>query len=61
MRITIQPTHEPESIDTTNPTVTLEIPFDHLTMQQILEQLVVPALKAMGFHKDTIDKYIYLD
>lgn len=61
MKITIQPTQKPESIETTHPLVTVEIPFDHLTMHQMLEDLIIPALKGMGFHQNTIDKYIDLD
>jgi len=61
MRITLKPTQHPESVEATHPTITIEIPFDHLTMHQMLEQLVVPALKGVGFCDETIDKYIDLD
>jgi hypothetical protein len=43
--------------DTTYGNVRLEIPHDELTLQQILETLVVPALLAVGYNPHSIEEY----
>ena len=53
MKITLQPTAPPGPHR--NPTVTLETEHDQHTISEVFERLVVPALLAWGFSKETID------
>lgn len=59
MRIELIPT-DLDMLTTAYPRakVTIEYPFDDLTMNQMLTELIKPALLASGFHIDTINKYI---
>jgi hypothetical protein len=49
MRITIEPTKQGIGRKFPNPKVTLELPDDHMGLGQVIEELVVPALKAFGY------------
>lgn len=58
MKITIRPTDKQlGSVLCTHPTVTVEIPHDDLTMEEMIENLIIPALLGMGFQAETIDAY----
>jgi len=58
MKITIKPTDKQlGSPFCTHPTVTVEIPQDDLTMEQVIENLIIPALLGMGFQQETIETY----
>ena len=61
MRITIQPTELDIITNYPHPTVSVEIPGDDLSMDQMISDLIIPALLASGFHIDTIKKYIQPD
>jgi hypothetical protein len=43
--------------DTAYANVRLEIPHDELTLQQMLETLIVPALLAVGYNPHSIEEY----
>jgi hypothetical protein len=58
MKITIKPTDKQIfSPLCTHPTVTVKIPQDDLTMEQVIENLIIPALLGMGFQQETIETY----
>jgi hypothetical protein len=38
--------------------ITIEVCRDHLTMPEMTEDLIVPALLGMGFQQETIDDHI---
>ena len=67
MKITIEPTnkYQPQpyskssSIDTTFPVVTVEIPEDHMTISEVFDCIIIPALQAYGFHSSAIDNYLF--
>jgi hypothetical protein len=59
MRITLEPTEpllETDKPETRNAVVTITMPFDDMDIDQIIENLIKPALLAYGFHHDTVDK-----
>jgi len=41
--------------------VSIDYPIDDLDMNQILKELIIPALLAAGFQHETIKKYILTD
>lgn len=58
MKITLQSTVENnKTIETTNPMVSIDIPFDDLTISEVVEYLIKPALLGYGFMNETIEKY----
>ena len=58
MKITIKPTDKQlGSPFCTHPTVTVKIPQDDLTMEQVIDNLIIPALLGMGFQQETIETY----
>lgn len=59
MKITLEPTNL-DMLSTKYPRakVTVEYPFDNMNMNKILLELVIPALLATGYSKETVDKYI---
>lgn len=58
MKITIRPTDKQlASPFCTHPTVTVEIPQDDLTMGEVIDNLIIPALLGMGFQQETIEEY----
>lgn len=61
MKITLQPTELDIITDYPRPIVSVEIPGDYLTMDQMVSDLIIPALLASGFKLDTIKKYIQPD
>ena len=61
MKITIQPTELDIITNYPHPTVSVEITGDELSMDQMISDLIIPALLASGFHIDTIKKYIQPD
>jgi hypothetical protein len=58
MKITIEPTQTDLSPFATQPKVTIEVCRDHLTMPEMIEDLIIPALLGMGFQQETIDDHI---
>lgn len=56
MKITLQPTASPGPHR--NPTVTLATEYDYHTVEEVFEQLIIPALLAWGFTEETIDLYL---
>ena len=60
MRITLEPTDSPiVSPCCTHPKVSVELPQNDLTMEEVIGNLIIPALLSMGFQKDTIDAYFW--
>jgi len=59
MRITIEPTHQGLGGEYPNPKTSLEIPTDDYTIDEVLENLVTPALRAFGYLIE--DGQIYFD
>lgn len=59
MRITIEPTHQGLDRLNPNPKAILEIPSDDYTIDEVLESLVIPALRAFGYIIE--DGQIYFD
>jgi hypothetical protein len=58
MKITIKPTEKQIfSPLCTHPTVTVEMPQDDLTIEEMIDNLIIPALLGMGFQQETIDAY----
>ena len=58
MKITLEPTNSPiVSPCCTHPKVSVELPQDDLTMEEVIDHLIIPALLGMGFRKETIDTY----
>ncbi len=65
MKITIEPTTEmtqkllrqygPSCV---HPTITIDMPTDHLTLEEMLDGLIIPALKAVGYHQNSITQHI---
>jgi hypothetical protein len=49
MRITIEPTHQGLGGKYPNPKAIIEIPYDDYTIDEVLENLVTPALRAFGY------------
>lgn len=51
MKITLTPTKKQtkKSIECYYPTVSVEVPSDNMTYSEILEFLVLPALKSQGY------------
>jgi hypothetical protein len=57
MKIKLQPT-EGHVIDLhPHRSISSELPADDLDMEQVIEDLIRPALIAWGFHPATVDKY----
>jgi len=59
MRITIEPTHQGLDRLNPNPKAIIEIPSDDYTIDEALENLVTPALRAFGYIIE--DGQIYFD
>jgi len=58
MKITLQSTVENnKTIEPTNPMVSIDIPFDDLTISEVVEYLIKPALLGYGFMNETIEDY----
>ena len=53
MRITLEPTG-PILHDAAHRSVSISIPGDDQPLPQLLDELIIPALLACGFHSDTI-------
>jgi hypothetical protein len=63
MKITIEPTEQSDPAAPPNclaPVVTISLPSDDLTVEDVMENLVIPALLASGYQKATIDAYLSL-
>jgi len=65
MKITIEPTTEntakllrQNGPNCVHPVVAVEMPTDHLTIEEILDNLIIPALKAIGYHQNSIAQHI---
>jgi len=57
MKITLEPSETNLPVDQQHPKVSIEIPYDDCDMQQMIENLIIPALLGMGFKKETISDY----
>lgn len=53
MKITIEPTK-----DNRYPTSSISITRDDLTISELLEELVIPAIISVGFSEKTVREYI---
>jgi hypothetical protein len=49
MRITIEPTHQGVGGKHPNPKVIVELPSDDYSIDEVLENLIGPALRAFGY------------
>jgi hypothetical protein len=58
MKITLEPTELDQSPQNLHPKVTVETCYDDITIDEIMENLIIPALLGIGFQKETIDKYL---
>ena len=66
MKITLEPTNKCQtqtyiksgSIDCIFPVVTIEIPEDSMTISEVFDCIIIPALKAYGFDASAIDNYL---
>lgn len=66
MKITIEPTNKRQtqtyiksgSIECIYPVVTLEHPEDDMTISEVLDCIIIPALKAYGFPESVINDYL---
>lgn len=61
MKLTIEPTEQGVNsfgVDATQQKVTVEIPADDLTIEEMFENLIIPALLGMEFHRDSITDYL---
>lgn len=58
MKIIFEPTQKDLPKDIQFPHVEIATDYDHMDMNQYLEELIVPALLALGFQRETIDKFI---
>jgi hypothetical protein len=58
MKITLEPTELDQSPHNLHPRVTIETCYDDMTIEEIVENLVVPALLGMGYQRETINKYL---
>lgn len=63
MKITIEPTNQP--VDTPlnyrNPQVSVWMPSDDMTIDELVEHMVKPLLIAWGFHSDTVNERLFPD
>tara|TARA_R110000796_G_scaffold131537_1_gene247070 strand:+ start:66 stop:251 length:186 start_codon:yes stop_codon:yes gene_type:complete len=57
MKITLEPTYPSFEASTTSPTVIIELPFDDLDIEEVMDHLIKPALISYGFLSETIDTY----
>jgi len=57
MKITFEPSERDLPKDMQHPCVSVEIPFDDVNMQEMIDELIIPALLALGYQKETIDQY----
>jgi len=58
MKLTLEPTElllETSKPETTNAVVTISMPFDDMDIDQIIDNLIKPALLAYGFHAETVN------
>jgi hypothetical protein len=55
MRLTLEPT-ERSPFGQSHPTITIEVPGDDRNMEEMVDDLIRPALLAFGFHPDTVYK-----
>jgi hypothetical protein len=59
MKITLQPTEQPrQNPESTNPTVSIDLPFDDMDITQVIEELIRPALLGWGFLEETVDAHL---
>ena len=66
MKITIEPTDKRQtqtyiksgSVDCIYPVVTIEHPEDGMTISEVFDCIIIPALKAYGFPESVIDSYL---
>jgi hypothetical protein len=55
MKITIQPSHPQDGERDKFATVSIEISDDHLTLTEVIEEMIKPALIAWGFNSDNVE------
>lgn len=58
MKIALQPTESPFSPSETSPTVVIDLPFDDLTIDEVMEHLIKPALISYGYLPESIEEYL---
>ena len=58
MKIALQPTESPHSPNDTSPTVVIDLPFDDLTIDEVMEHLIKPALISYGYLPESIEDFL---
>lgn len=58
MKLTLEPTNPKAPGQARHPQVTIEVESDDLGISEVVEDVVIPALTAWGFHPETIEKYL---
>jgi len=61
MKITLEPTDLDQAPHNLHPTVSVATAYDDMTIDEMFEGLIIPALLSIGFQKETIDKYLGAD
>ena len=57
MKITLEGTKKSGILAHDQPTVTVEVDDDDLTVTEVVELMILPALKGMGYHPQSIKEY----
>jgi hypothetical protein len=60
MKITIQPSQPRDGQRHEFVTVSIEIPDDHLTLHEVIEEMIKPSLISWGFHPENVEKSLNL-
>jgi len=58
MKITLEPSELDQPPAHRHPKVSVETAHDDMAIDELFEQLIIPALLGMGFMKETIDNYL---
>jgi len=58
MKITLEPTELDQSPQNLHPRVTIETCYDDMNIEEIFENLIVPAVLGIGYQRETINKYL---
>jgi len=61
MKITLEPTDLDQAPHNLHPIVSVATSYDDMTIEEMFEGLIIPALQAIGFQQETIDKYLGVD
>ena len=57
MKITLEPTELDQSPQNVHPKVTIETCYDDMTMGEVIDSLLIPALLSWGFDKEAVDAH----